>query len=104
MWRFGLSLFHEPVGPVGQLLRRLFALIDPIGSVPVFATAGAAAAGRRIGAAYLSVFITGFLIFFYFTGTHLLELFGISLPSFLIAGGVILLQLRLDMVRGEFTA
>ena len=84
----------------------LFALIDPIGSVPVFAaaTAGAEPAGRRIVAAYLSMFIAAFLVFFYFTGTHLLEFFGISLPAFRIAGGIILLLLGLDMVRGEFTA
>jgi multiple antibiotic resistance protein len=84
----------------------LFALIDPIGSVPVFAaaTAGAEPAGRRIVAAYLSMFICAFLIFFYFSGIGLLQFFGISLPAFRIAGGVILLLLGLDMMRGEFTA
>ena len=84
----------------------LFALIDPIGSVPLFAaaTAGAEPAGRRIVAAYISAFIAVFLIFFYFTGISLLQFFGISLPAFRIAGGIILLLVGLDMVRGDFTA
>jgi multiple antibiotic resistance protein len=84
----------------------LFALIDPIGSVPVFAaaTVGAEPAGRRIVAAYIALAVGAFLVFFYFTGLGLLQFFGISLPAFRIAGGVILLLLGLDMVRGDFIA
>ncbi len=84
----------------------LFALIDPIGNVPVFAAAteGALAAGRRMVALYISVFAFLFLTFFYFTGLTLLEFFGISLPAFRIAGGVILFLLGLDMARDDFTA
>ena len=57
----------------------LFALIDPIGNVPLFAAAtlGAAAAGRRMVAVYIGLFMTAFLIFFYFTGVGLLAFFGI---------------------------
>ncbi len=84
----------------------MFALIDPIGNVPVFAaaTAGAAVAGRRRVAAYIALFVLGFLTFFYFSGLGLLEFFGISLPAFRIAGGVILFLLGLDMARDDFTA
>ncbi len=84
----------------------LFALIDPIGNVPVFAaaTAGAAAAGRRMVALFICIFAFLFLTFFYFTGLTLLEFFGISLPAFRIAGGVILFLLGLDMARDDFTA
>jgi multiple antibiotic resistance protein len=84
----------------------LFALIDPIGNVPVFAaaTAGALAAGRRMVALYICVFAFLFLAFFYFTGLTLLEFFGISLAAFRIAGGVLLLLLGLDMAREDFIA
>ncbi|WP_091735947.1 MarC family protein [Phenylobacterium immobile] len=84
----------------------LFALIDPIGNVPVFAaaTAGARPKERALLALYVSLFVTGFLIFFYFTGLSLLEFFGISLPAFRIAGGVILFMLGLTMARDDFTA
>ena len=81
----------------------LFALIDPIGNVPVFAaaTAGALASGRRMVALYICIFAFLFLAFFYFTGLTLLEFFGISLAAFRIAGGVILFLLGLDMARDE---
>lgn len=84
----------------------LFALIDPVGNVPLFAaaTTGATASQRRLIAVYIGLFILGFLTFFYFTGLALLEFFGISLPAFRIAGGIILFLLGLDMVRDDFTA
>jgi multiple antibiotic resistance protein len=83
----------------------LFALIDPIGNVPLFAAAtlGAASAGRRMVAIYIGLFVVAFLVFFYFTGVALLEFFGISMPAFRIAGGIILFILGLDMVRDDFT-
>jgi multiple antibiotic resistance protein len=82
----------------------LFALIDPIGNVPVFAaaTGGVAPRDRRLVALYIALFVLGFLTFFYFSGLSLLAFFGISLPAFRIAGGVILFLLGLDMVRGDF--
>lgn len=84
----------------------LFALLDPIGNVPVFAaaTAGAKGKDRALIAFYISLFVTGFLIFFYFTGLSLLTFFGISQPAFRIAGGVILFMLGLEMARDDFTA
>jgi multiple antibiotic resistance protein len=80
----------------------LFALIDPIGNVPVFAvgTAGATPAGRRLTAVYVALFVAAFLAFFFVTGLALLQFFGISLPAFRIAGGVLLFLLGLDMARG----
>jgi multiple antibiotic resistance protein len=84
----------------------LFALLDPIGNVPVFAaaTAGAVAAGRRWVAVYIALFAFAFMTFFFFTGLSLLEFFGISLPAFRIAGGVILFLMGLEMARDDFTA
>ncbi|WP_293904372.1 MarC family protein [Phenylobacterium sp.] len=82
----------------------LFALIDPIGNVPLFAaaTAGAKARDRAWISFYISLFVLGFLTFFYFTGISLLQFFGISLPAFRIAGGVILFLLGLEMARDDF--
>ena len=80
----------------------LFALIDPVGNVPVFAvgTQGATPAGRRLTAVYVSLFVVAFLAFFFVTGIALLQFFGISLPAFRIAGGLLLFLLGLDMARG----
>lgn len=83
----------------------LFALVDPIGNVPVFAaaTVGATAAGRRRLATYIALFVLGFMTFFLLTGLALLDFFGITMPAFRIAGGVILFLLGLDMARDDFT-
>src|SRR5436190_7538700 len=84
----------------------LFALIDPIGNVPLFAaaTSGVRARDRAMISLYISLFVFGFLTFFFFTGLSLLQFFGISLPAFRIAGGVILFLLGLEMARDDFTA
>ena len=84
----------------------LFALIDPVGNVPLFAaaTAGSKWRDRAWIALYISLFVLAFLTFFYFSGLSLLEFFGISLPAFRIAGGVILFLLGLEMARDDFTA
>jgi len=81
----------------------LFALIDPIGNVPLFAaaTAGARPAGRRLTAIYIAVFAFFFLGLFYVTGLGVLQFFGISMPAFRIAGGILLLLMGLDMARGD---
>jgi multiple antibiotic resistance protein len=84
----------------------LFALIDPVGNVPLFAaaTAGVGARDRAWISLYISIFVFFFLTFFYFTGLSLLQFFGISLPAFRIAGGVILFLLGLEMARDDFSA
>lgn len=84
----------------------LFALLDPIGNVPLFAAATSGVKGKdnRLIAFYIALFVVGFLTFFYFSGLSLLAFFGISLPAFRIAGGVILFLLGLEMARDDFTA
>jgi multiple antibiotic resistance protein len=84
----------------------LFALLDPVGNVPLFAASTVAASGRERAqiAFVISLFVAGFLIFFYFSGLSLLTSFGISMPAFRIAGGAILFLLGLRMVNDDFTA
>src|SRR3990167_6997860 len=84
----------------------LFALIDPIGTVPLFAaaTVGVKSKDSRLIAVYIAFFILFFLTFFYFSGLSLLAFFGISVPAFRMAGGIILFLLGLDMVRGDMAA
>ena len=87
-----------------NLFVALFALVDPIGNIPIFAaaTAGASARQRMQVTGLLCLFIVGFLTVFFFTGLSLLQFFGISLAAFRIAGGILLLLLGLDMTRGDF--
>ena len=89
-----------------NLFVALFALLDPIGNVPIFAaaTAGANLRQRTAVSALICLFIVAFLGFFFFTGLGLLQFFGISLAAFRIAGGILLLLLGLDMTRDDFLA
>ncbi len=87
-----------------NLFVALFALVDPIGNVPIFAaaTAGASLRQRVSVSALICLFIVAFLAFFFFTGLGLRQFFGISLAAFRIAGGILLLLLGLDMAREDF--
>lgn len=81
----------------------LFALIDPVGNVPLYAAAteGARGAARRLTAVYIALFAFVFLSFFFLTGLSLLQFFGISMSAFRIAGGILLLLMGLEMARGD---
>ncbi|WP_298127764.1 MarC family protein [Brevundimonas sp.] len=87
-----------------NLFVALFALVDPIGNIPIFAaaTAGATLRQRLSVAALICLFAGVFLAFFFLTGLGLLQFFGISLAAFRIAGGILLLLLGLDMTREDF--
>lgn len=87
-----------------NLFVALFALVDPIGNIPIFAaaTAGATTRQRLSVAGLICLFAAAFLAFFFFTGLGLLQFFGISLAAFRIAGGILLLLLGLDMTREDF--
>ncbi len=86
-----------------QNLVSLWAVIDPIGSIPVFiaATAGLSAAVQR-KIAFRAIIISFFLLSAFIVGGQIvLEAMEISLPSFQIAGGLVLLLFALTMIFGE---
>ncbi|WP_349322190.1 MarC family protein [Asticcacaulis sp. MM231] len=82
----------------------LFALIDPIGNVPIFAAAtqSQSVRSRRLLSLYIAIFTAIILTLFFFAGLSILKFFGISMDSFRIAGGLILFLMGLDMARGDF--
>ena len=83
----------------------LFALIDPVGMVPLFAaaTSGAPAPAQQRIALYVALFTFAFMSVFFLTGLGLLKFFGISMPAFRIAGGLMLLLMGLNMARDDFS-
>jgi multiple antibiotic resistance protein len=93
------------VGLAVNFFVALFALIDPIGMVPLFAaaTVGTTEPARRRIALYISIFAFVFLTFFYFSGVAILQYFGISITAFRIAGGVLLFRMGLAMMDDDFT-
>ncbi len=93
--------------PLADLLKAtiaLFVIVDPIGTVPVFASLTGSMNPFARNKMVRTVVYTGaaLLAIFALVGQELLMLFGISLPSFQIAGGLLLLLLSLDiLLRGE---
>ena len=84
----------------------LWVVVDPLGSVSVFlaVTAGLDPSVRR-KAAILSILVAFVaLLFFIVAGQVLLTAMGISLPSFQIAGGIVLFLFALQMVLGSVAA
>ncbi len=78
----------------------LFLTIDPIGATPIFISLTASfTENKRARIADKGVFIAFLvLVFFTLTGSLLLDLFGISLPAFRLAGGILLMILSIEMV------
>ncbi|HEX8642578.1 MAG TPA: MarC family protein [Allosphingosinicella sp.] len=84
----------------------LFVIIDPPGCAPIFAslTREAPPAQRRAMAVRSVMIAAGILVFFALLGEDLLEVLGIGLPAFRIAGGIMLFMIALDMVFERRTA
>jgi multiple antibiotic resistance protein len=84
-------------------LSSIFFLVDPFAALPTFlaVTAGQDAKRRRRTARKASLTAFVVLTAFAFTGTYIFRMFGITLPAFEIAGGVILLLIGLDMLEAK---
>lgn len=80
-----------------------FAVIDPIGTVPVFiaVTKGYEASEKRRIAFKASMIAAVILIFFVVAGEPILTAVGIPLSAFQVAGGIVLLLFALSMIFGE---
>ncbi|HEY9644059.1 MAG TPA: MarC family protein [Coleofasciculaceae cyanobacterium] len=81
----------------------LFALINPLGVLPVF-IGYAAKESREVQrwlAFLLSLTVLGLLLLFLVSGAAILKFFGITLDSFRIAGGILLLLIGINLVTGE---
>lgn len=88
---------------IGQLVKFFivfFVVVEPISLIPLFAglTEGASEAYKRLMAFKAAAISLGICILFALTGARFLELMGITLNSFRIAGGMLLFLIALDMV------
>jgi multiple antibiotic resistance protein len=81
----------------------LFAVIDPIGTLPVFLgiSGGYDKATQRKIAGLATLIAAGILLFFIVVGQVLIEHMNISLPAFQVSGGLVLLIFALSMVFGK---
>lgn len=81
----------------------LLAIVNPIGNLPLFIgyTARVSPPVQRWLALFMAGTILALLMPFLALGNGILDFFGITLPAFRIAGGILLLLIGIGMVRGE---
>lgn len=81
----------------------LFALLNPIGMLPVFIsyTASERKEVQRLVALFVSVTVMALLLVFLLIGSPILQFFGVGLDSFRIAGGILLLIIGIGIVNGK---
>jgi len=82
----------------------LFVIVDPLGPVPIFANLTKGMNPQEKMQIFRTAAIVGSILLavFALVGQELLALFGITLPSFQIAGGLVLLLLSIEIIfRGE---
>lgn len=84
----------------------ILAVLNPFSIVPVFlgVTQELKPAVRRAMALVVSIFVFVALLFALFFGAPVLKFFGISIPAFQIAGGILLFSTGLAMIRGTGTS
>ncbi|HEX59569.1 MAG TPA: MarC family protein, partial [Methanomicrobia archaeon] len=94
---------YETVELLVKSFIMLFVIMDPPGNVPVFlAITKDMSEERRKKEFREAIIVAAVLLFvFAFLGRLILEALGISIESFMIAGGILLLFTALDLMRGE---
>ena len=89
-----------------QIVVALIVIIDPLGAIPIFISLTAAQkdAQRRRTAYVASLSVAIILIVSCFIGEWILKLFGISIASFRIGGGVLLLLMSIAMMNAKISS
>ena len=76
----------------------LFAVIDVIGSVPMLISIKEKIGG--INAWKVTLISGGLMVLFFFVGKPFLQLLGVDIKSFAVAGSIVIFILGLEMVLG----
>jgi len=84
-------------------LSSIFFLVDPFAALPTFLAVTAGQDPKKRVRTARKASLTAFVILstFAIAGTYIFRLFGITLPAFEIAGGIILLLIGLDMLEAK---
>lgn len=84
----------------------LFAIVNPIGCLPIFisATEGWSKQERQKTAKTVGLTVFMVLIISAFLGDKILNFFSISIPSFQIGGGILLMLIAISMMHGKQSA
>jgi multiple antibiotic resistance protein len=84
----------------------LFSIVDPLAAVPIFLalTSKEDPHSQRRTAIRAAVTAAVILSLFALLGTQIFRFFGITIPAFKIAGGVLLFTMALEMMRAKHSA
>jgi multiple antibiotic resistance protein len=98
-----LPAFAIPADFIENLIRStvaLFVVIDPMGNVPLFIalTEKMGKNERKAVSKIAIITAAGLLIVFAVAGTQILTLFGISIYSFMVAGGILLFIVSIELL------
>jgi multiple antibiotic resistance protein len=86
-----------------KLTLALVAIVDPIAGIPMFlsTTAHDTAQARHRTAGVVAITVFCVLTVAALIGTEVLRFFGISIPTFLIGGGILLLLMAISMLQAK---
>ena len=95
------ELFHGTI--FLRFAAALVALLNPIYGIPIFLrmTAGCSPAARRRTATITALTVLSAALIATLIGEEILNFFGISVPAFQIAGGIIVLGIALSMLKDD---
>lgn len=79
----------------------LFSVIDPFAALPLYISLTSGFSSRQKNNVVREAFITSLalLIFFAFAGIYILDFMGISIAALMIAGGLLMLLVSMEMVK-----
>ncbi|MEM2341807.1 MAG: MarC family protein [Candidatus Bathyarchaeia archaeon] len=93
----------DPASLIPSLIKSvisLFIIVDPFGNIPIFIGLTEGISGEKRRKIFNVATVTGFilLLLFAMTGREILRIFGITIESFMIAGGILLLIIAIRIL------
>ncbi|MDP2156553.1 MAG: MarC family protein [Nitrospirota bacterium] len=87
-----------------KIFTTLLAIVNPLGAIPIFISlTGSMAAGERRRIIHIaSITVLVVLIVAALLGKPLLDFFGISIASFKVGGGILLLLMAISMMQAKY--
>ena len=81
----------------------IFAIVNPVGNIPIFeaVTEGYSKELKRKVVIKICLVTTGVLFVFAIFGQYIFSIYGITIPAFKIAGGLLLFSVAFSMMQGQ---
>jgi multiple antibiotic resistance protein len=81
----------------------IFAIVNPIGNIPFFVTLTQGYSPKEKKDVIIKIIVVAIavLVIFGLIGNYIFMLFGITIPAFGIAGGILLLTIAFSMLHGQ---